>query len=245
MELQQKQQPKLTAIYVIVIYVAMQLSGFFLQFPAVFTPLANMSGLSGDAASNWVVGMWSAVTFAVACVLTLAITTVDKSFWQNFRDDEKAPLGQTIGWGIAGFFLVMIAQYIAIYIETLLGIDPGSDNTGRIIEISKVAPFMIVATVLFGPILEEILFRRVIFGSFLPSMKFFGAALISSIVFAAIHMDFTHMLIYIACGFTFAFIYYKTKRILASIITHVLMNGFVTLAALTIDPTTAIIVPFM
>lgn len=244
MELQQ-QKPKLTALYVIAIYVIMQLSGFLLQFQAIFNPLAQLSGLTGEAASNWVVGMWSTLTFAFACALTLGLTTADSSFWQNFRDEEKAPIGQTISWGIAGFFLVMIAQYIAIYIETLLGINPGSDNTGRIIEISQVAPFMIVATVLLGPILEEILFRRVIFGSFLPSMKFFGAALISSIVFAAIHMDFTHMLIYMACGFTFAFIYYKTKRLLASIITHVLMNGFVTFAAFTIDPTEAFIRLFM
>ncbi|OCS88949.1 hypothetical protein A6K76_13435 [Caryophanon latum] len=227
----QQQQPKLTAIYVIVIYVAMQLSGFLLQFPAIFDPLVNVSNLSGDAARNWVVGMWSAVSFAVACAITLAVTTADKTFWQNFRDEEKAPWSDTIFWGVAGFFIVMAGQALAIQIETWIGIDLGSDNTGRIIEISKAAPMMIVATILFGPILEEILFRRVIFASFLPSMKFFGAALISSIVFAAIHMDFSHMLIYIACGFTFAFVYYKTKRITASIITHVLMNGFVTATA--------------
>lgn len=246
MELQQRQKPKLTAIWVIVIYVAMQLSGFFLQFPAIFNPLADMSGLTGSAATNWVLGMWSAVTFALACIATIAITTIDKTFWHNFKESEKAPLGITIGWGVAGFFIVMLAQYVAIYIETLIGIPPGSDNTSRIIEVSTVAPFMIVATVVFGPILEEILFRRVVFGSFLPTLGFFWAAVISSVVFAAIHMDFTHILIYTACGFTFAFIYYKTKSIIAPIITHILMNGFVTAAAFLISPSAAsIFLPFM
>lgn len=246
MELQQRPKYKLTAIWVIVIYVAMQMSGFFLQFPSVFDPLANMSGLTGAAATNWVLGMWSAATFALACIATLIITTLDKTFWQNFKESDKAPLGTTISWGVAGFFIVMLAQYVAIRIETFIGIDPGSDNTSRIIEVSTVAPFMIVATVIFGPILEEILFRRVVFGSFLPALGFFWSAVISSVVFAAIHMDFTHILIYTACGFTFAFIYYKTKSIIAPIITHILMNGFVTASAFLLSPTTASIwLPFM
>lgn len=226
----QTTKPTMTALWVIIIYVVMQFSGFLLEVPAIFNTLANMSDLTGTDARVWVAGTWSAVSFAIACALTLVITNVDKTFWDIFKNDEKASLGKTIAWGVGGFFLVMLAQYAAIGIETLIGIEPGSDNTSTIIEITKIAPMMIFATVLFGPILEEILFRRVIFGSFVHQFGFIGAAFISSIVFAIIHFDFTHILIYTACGFTFAFIYYKTKRILASIITHVLMNGFVTLS---------------
>ncbi|WP_411747088.1 type II CAAX prenyl endopeptidase Rce1 family protein, partial [Psychrobacillus psychrotolerans] len=39
----------------------------------------------------------------------------------------------------------------------------------------------------------------------------------------------THILLYAVSGFIFSFIYYKTKRIIASMISHMLLNGFVVL----------------
>ena len=57
--------------------------------------------------------------------------------------------------------------------------------------VTKVAPIMIVATVFLGPVLEELVFRRVIFGSIIQNYNFWIASIVSAIVFAAIHMDFT------------------------------------------------------
>lgn len=239
------QKPKMTAIWVIVIYCAMQFSGIVLNIPAILNIFLEASGLQGQEARIWAVGMWNTAAFAIATALTLFITNRDKDFWNIFKGQQQASLGETIGWGFAGFILVMFAQYIAIYIETLIGIPQGSDNTATIMEISKIAPAMFLATVLFGPILEEILFRRIIFGSFVGRFGFIIAALISSFVFAVIHFDFAHILIYVACGFTFAFVYYKTKRILASIITHILMNGFVALSIFIVPQQATILFPWL
>ena len=110
-----------------------------------------------------------------------------------------------------------------------LGVKPGSENTAQFIEIAQEVPLAILSIVLFAPILEELIFRRIIFGSLLPKTNFFVAASVSAIVFAIIHFDFTHILLYAVSGFIFAFIYHKTKRIMASIISHMLLNGFVVL----------------
>jgi membrane protease YdiL (CAAX protease family) len=40
-------------------------------------------------------------------------------------------------------------------------------------------------------------------------------------------MDFTHLLIYTAMGFTFAFLYVRTKRLLVPIMAHAAMNTLV------------------
>ena len=113
--------------------------------------------------------------------------------------------------------------------STALGVKPGSENTAQFIEIAQEVPLAILSIVLFAPILEELIFRRIIFGSLLPKTNFFVAASVSAIVFAIIHFDFTHILLYAVSGFIFAFIYHKTKRIMASIISHMLLNGFVVL----------------
>ena len=177
---------------------------------------------------------WSTISFAVAFIVSFILISRNKQFWDVFKG-EKASIGASIGWGIIGFFLVFLGQTIGAYIELALGIDMGSENTEAIMSVTKVAPVMIIATVLLGPILEELVFRRVIFGSIIQNYNFWIASIISAIVFAAIHMDFTHILLYTICGMIFAFLYHKTKRLLTPIIAHILLNGFVTFIQMNAD----------
>ncbi|WP_336046922.1 CPBP family intramembrane glutamic endopeptidase [Solibacillus ferritrahens] len=177
---------------------------------------------------------WSTISFGIAFVVSFILISRNKQFWDVFKG-EKASIGASIGWGIIGFFLVFLGQTIGAYIELALGIDMGSENTEAIMNVTKVAPIMIVATVFLGPILEELVFRRVIFGSIIQNYNFWIASIVSAIVFAAIHMDFTHILLYTICGMIFAFLYYKTKRLLTPIIAHILLNGFVTFVQMNAD----------
>ena len=63
-------------------------------------------------------------------------------------------------------------------------------------------------------------------------MNFFFAALISSLIFSIAHGELEHLILYGAMGFTFAFLYIKTKRILVPIFTHVAMNTIVVIMQL-------------
>ena len=131
--------------------------------------------------------------------------------------------------------MVLIGQAVGVNIEVKLGIEAGSENTASLVEIAKLAPVMIIVIAVIGPILEEFVFRRVIFGSFFQVWGFWLSAVVSAIVFAAIHFDFTHILLYTICGLIFAFLYYKTKRLLTSIVAHVLLNSFVSVVNLNIE----------
>ena len=97
------------------------------------------------------------------------------------------------------------------------------------------APFVILVVSIIGPILEEIVFRKIIFGSLYQRFGFFISALVSSLIFAVAHMDFVHILLYASMGFTFAFLYVKTKRILVPIFAHVAMNTLVVILQLNYD----------
>lgn len=177
-------------------------------------------------------GWWSAISFAIAFLVCIFLISRNKNFWNIFKG-EKASIPVSIGWGIIGFFMVLLGQRIGTIIELALGIDYGpSQNTESIIAITEVAPIMILATVVLGPILEELVFRRVVFGSIVQSQNFWVAGIISSIIFGLIHLDFTHIILYTISGLIFAFLYYKTKRLLTSIIAHMLLNGFVTLVSM-------------
>ena len=211
----------------------MQLSGlvFAPLLYVMFTSMGIESAKSELLASGW----WIFISMLAAVILVGMFGMKDKKFYDVFKG-VKSPTWQVILWGILGFFMVLLGQMIAGTIEQkMFGIDPGSENTMTLIEIAKVAPVAIFAIVFFAPFLEEIIFRRVIFASLMRKTNFFVSAAVSAIVFAIIHMDFSHILLYAVSGFIFAFLYHSTKRLLTSIIAHMLLNGFVVLINLNQD----------
>ncbi|MER1987875.1 MAG: type II CAAX endopeptidase family protein [Solibacillus sp.] len=225
-----------TAFYVLITYMICQLSVFLL----IFIPRLKEFLLSFITATNEKEALtilsawWSTIAFGLAFIVSFILIQQNKQFWNVFKG-KKASTGEAIGWGIIGFFLVLFGQSIGAYIEIAIGIEVGSENTEAIMNVTKVAPIMILATVFFGPILEELVFRRVLFGSLMQKYNFWISSIVSAIFFAAIHMDFTHILLYTICGMIFSFLYYKTKRLLTPIIAHIGLNGFVTFIQINAD----------
>lgn len=224
-----------TAFYILLIYIIVfQLSGVITLIPPVRSFLLGFIDADGFEANVLLAGWWTSITAAITFITCIIIISRNKNFW-NIFSGEKASTIQSIGWGIIGFFLLYLGQTIGASIELALGIEYGSKNTESLMAITKIAPIMIVATVFLGPILEEFVFRRVVFGSLIQTQNFWVAAFVSSIIFAIIHIDFTHIILYAITGFILAFLYYKTKRLLTSIIAHMLLNGFVTVVQLNMD----------
>ncbi len=177
------------------------------------------------------IAYWLIFSFFTAMIIILFLLRKDMQI-DNYREDQS-PLSVAIIWSIIGVFLALFAQGIAATIENkVFGIELGSENTEFLVEVASVTPLFIIVTSIFGPILEEIIFRKLLFGNLQKRFNFFISALLSSIVFAIVHMDFTHILIYSAMGFTFAFLYVKTKRILVPIFAHVAMNTLVVVVQL-------------
>lgn len=151
---------------------------------------------------------------------------------------DALPFKKSIKWVILGFFMVLVAQIIAGLIETyIFSIGAVSERTQSKTDILDSLSLImllinLVTTIIFAPLFEEIMCRKIIFGTLYTKTNFFIASLVSSIAFAVPHMDFKHLLSYIATGFVLSFIYVKTKRIIVPIIAHSSINAFVFLGAL-------------
>ena len=231
-----KYKTQKTAFYVLITYIICQLSAFLLiLIPGLKDILLSLINAATEQEQLIILSAWwSTISFGIAFFVSFTLIQRNNQFWNVFKG-EKSSTGEAFGWGIIGFFLVLLGQSLGAYIEQKIGIDMGSENTEAIMNVTKVAPIMMLATVIFGPVLEELVFRRVIFGSLIQNYNFWISSIISAIFFAAIHMDFTHIILYTICGMVFAFLYYKTKRLLTSIIAHILLNGFLTFAQMNID----------
>lgn len=205
--------------YVVLTYVIMQFSTI------LGVPLFYNLGVKPKEVA---LAYWLIFSFLFALLIILLLMRKDMRP-EQMRDDRSS-LPIALMWSVFGVFLALFAQGMAAVIENkLFGIEPGSENTQFLVEIAMTTPLFIVVTSVIGPILEEIIFRKILFGSLYKRFNFIIAAIISSVIFAIVHMDFTHILIYTAMGFTFAFLYVRTKRIIVPIIAHVSMNTFVVL----------------
>lgn len=231
-----KFQTQKTAFYVLITYIICQLSVFLLLLvPGLKAFLLGFISASNEKEALVILSAWwSTISFGLAFIISFVLISRNKRFWDVFKG-ERSSLGEAVGWGIIGFFLVLFGQSIGAYIEMAIGIEAGSENTEAIMNVTKVAPIMILATVFFGPVLEELVFRRVLFGSLIQKYNFWISSIVSAIFFAAIHLDFTHILLYTISGMIFSFLYYKTKRLLTPIIAHIGLNGFVTFVQMNAD----------
>jgi uncharacterized protein len=211
--------------YVIIAYIAMQLSSL-IGIPLVAFIGAAM-GKSLKEMETLSIPYWLVISFTLTFLIVLLILRKESKLQADLRG--AATPASSAAWAVAGVFLALMAQSIAASIENMLGIEMGSENTQEIIKLIENFPIVILVSSIIGPILEEIVFRKIIFGSLHKKMNFFFAALISSVIFALAHFEPEHVILYSAMGFTFAFLYVKTKRIIVPIIAHVTMNTMVVL----------------
>ncbi|WP_368270601.1 lysostaphin resistance A-like protein [Ligilactobacillus salivarius] len=96
------------------------------------------------------------------------------------------------------------------------------------LEIVHHYPYYILVPGITAPVMEELIFRKVLFGNFSRFIPFLPAALVSSLLFSLAHMD-GHFLIYASIGLLFCYIYYRTGTIITSILSHIFLNLFIIL----------------
>ena len=213
------------ALMIFMSYVLLQIASIFLA-PELIVYFTGKDLSKVEAVSQGFA--WTLfITQGIAALIIAMILLRNKKFIPVFRG-KPSGFGNVLLWGVLGFFLAMAGQIIGAAIESTFGVTAGSENTELLSNIAKTAPIIIFAMVLFAPFLEEVVFRRIIFGGLYTKTNFWVAAIVSAIVFAAVHNELQHLLMYLMPGLAFAFVYYKTKRLLTPMIAHFLMNSFVT-----------------
>jgi uncharacterized protein len=194
-----------------------------MQLSMVFAPILLKFGFTKEE----IPGIWSTFSFSLALVIILIILYPDIKARHSAKRSSRS---DAVIWCFIGVFLVFGANIVAALIEQkVFGIPAGSENTETIVQIAKITPLFMIAVAVVGPILEEIIFRKIIFGTLYKRFNFFIAALISGLTFAVVHIDFTHIFVYFVIALTFSFLYVKTNRLIVPIVAHVAMNSFVLL----------------
>jgi membrane protease YdiL (CAAX protease family) len=137
------------------------------------------------------------------------------------------------GWGIVAWIGGSAVTYGMMYILERLGIRADVQTAER--AIGFLEPWLIVvAVVIVAPIAEEVFFRGVAFNAWLRERGRRFAYIGSAALFAAIHVSLVSLLPIFLLGLALAWVYRRTRSLVAPIAMHATFNGISVALALLI-----------
>ncbi|WP_411735070.1 lysostaphin resistance A-like protein [Paenibacillus sp. M2] len=104
--------------------------------------------------------------------------------------------------------------------NVITSLTSSNDTTTTIISL----PIVYIYSILFSPLIEELICRKFMFGWLDKKLGFIVAALVSSLVFAIPHFNFSLVLGYIWLGLVWSWHYKKSENILVTIVSHSIYN---------------------
>ncbi|WP_168796375.1 CPBP family intramembrane glutamic endopeptidase [Flagellimonas onchidii] len=90
-----------------------------------------------------------------------------------------------------------------------------------------------VISIFTAPLLEEVLYRRIIFRKLLVKYNAPTSIIITSLLFALAHLDLEGLLAYFFVGLIYTYLYHLTRSLWLNILVHGLYNLFVSVTAIT------------
>ena len=84
--------------------------------------------------------------------------------------------------------------------------------------------FMLFSIIVLSPVIEEVIFRGVLWNFMKKFLKEKTVYIVISVLFAAIHMDLLHVLGLLPVSFLLGWFKYKTGNIKASLVCHISNN---------------------
>lgn len=144
-----------------------------------------------------------------------------KDFKKNYKEYlSKYVLVYMVGVILMGIINILLTQITKIELS-------GNEEGIRML-IKEVPLYMFFSTVIYAPIIEELIFRKSIRNIFKNKYIFI---IISGVIFGVLHIsDFSNIneilfgIPYIIMGIDFAYIYYKTNNIFTTMSFHMIHN---------------------
>lgn len=138
--------------------------------------------------------------------------------------DPAGALRAGVGWGVLAWFVSTLAIAGMAALLDALGMPPEPQTAER--AIAMLDPFVVVlAVVILAPIAEEVFFRGVVFNAWLREGGRRWAFLGSSALFAIIHLSLVSLVPIFLLGLALAWVYDRTRSLLAPIAMHATVNG--------------------
>lgn len=133
---------------------------------------------------------------------------------------------------VSQVILAVVGTTVLSFVVSQLG--PQAEGVRQITEAvhnpSVLIPTFLVLAVL-APLVEELVFRGLLYGWIAGRWGPLPAFIASSLVFAAAHAEPAHIVLVLPLGFWFGWLRWRTNSLVPTIVAHMINNGFAVLGA--------------
>ncbi len=185
------------------------------------------------ATSDWALPLWALVGqgMMLVCVVAAVFTPrrgPEEAFERLGLSMPRARhVLSGVGAWVCSLWLVAAAVAVsALFHGLLFGRGLPAQETMRLIQGANRGPRLVIAlmTVLVAPMVEEVMFRGLLFRALRARTGFWGAGLISAALFALIHLEPLHCLQLTALGLALAWVYERTGSLWPAVFLHTAQN---------------------
>ncbi|MFJ5771639.1 lysostaphin resistance A-like protein [Psychrobacillus sp. NPDC093180] len=135
-------------------------------------------------------------------------------------EKDKYTVKKTISVICLSYFMALAGIIIITLVKSLVVTANGNITTSDI----NTSPFMIIPIVIFGPLVEELVFRRIIFHVLSVKFNLFMSIILTSLLFSSWHLSLISFPELFWLSIVLSYSYYLTNRLLAPIILHIVWN---------------------
>lgn len=203
---------KLRHLGVIITYILLYFSNYALEplFMNVFHFTVGESNAYGRV-----------LGYAIACIIIVLLMKKDLK-----KTDTASPRGTAIKWFALGIPIYFIALLLYVGVSVIIfNIEPGSSHSDTIKNKVLSYPLTVLNVIFFAPILEEIVTKKIILDTLRKHVNVYVSCLLTSLLFASLHMELSSMIPYTLTGLVFSFLYVKTGRLMVPILVHMTINA--------------------
>ncbi len=138
--------------------------------------------------------------------------------------------------GVLSFVMIFVGTYAASFIGTgitnITGLNTANetyDETfGLLTDGNPVLAF--IALAVCAPILEEIVFRGIVYRNLRERLGFWASALITALIFGLVHMDPYQIAAVLPLGFFFCYLYERFRKLWVPMLGHAINNALATIS---------------
>lgn len=217
-------------MYLLIFFLCQIITGFIfgIVISSTFMMKYGINGMISEKAKMAsCIASLSTVMAAVAGIISLVIfTLIFKKRKENLLKIckfTKVKLGSILFSILAAISLSYIAVSILVVAQNVFKMHSASS---AMISASQTSMLGIVCGVVFIPILEEILFRGIIFNELRKNLNIILSIIIQALIFAVAHFSLEQGIYTFLLGVTLAAVYTWTESILSNITIHIVFNIF-------------------
>lgn len=178
----------------------------------------------------------SSATYMVAQIIAAAVT-IPLMYFASYKPTQEAFSGKphiSKELGINIIYIVVITLLISLALNNIISMTPLVQMSGGYAQANEnfygsTLMLELIGSAILSPIMEELVFRGIVFGNLRKTMSTGTAIFLSAFLFGIVHFNIVQFIYAFLLGIVLALFMYKSGHMYAAMVGHIAANAFAVL----------------